>query len=824
LTVRHLDQLFTPERVAVFGASTRPGSVGATVWKNLRAGGFRGTLWGVNPKHAQLDGEPVFANAKALPAVPQLAVLCSPPRTIAPLVAQLGAMGTRAAIIMTPGLDPSQRDAALVAARPYVMRLLGPRSIGLLNPHIGLNASLANIGARPGELAFVSQSGALVTAFLDWARGRGIGVSSLVSLGEHCDVDFGDVLDWLASDWKTRAIVLYIEAVTAPRKFLSAARAAARNKPVIVVKAGRAGAGLAAAVGRAGGGPVADDRVYDAAIRRAGMLRVDTLQDLLMGAQTLARFRGNRSSTLTIMTNGGGAGVASADAAAMAGVTLAEPGPGLIEAAERLKMPWLCHNPVDIGGDAPVEAYAATLTALLAEPQAGAVLFLHAPSANVAAEDIARACLPSLQERGVPRVMACWMGDAAIAPARELFDRAGVPCYLTPENAVRAFAMLQTYRRNQEALMEVPAACENASPDTEAARQLLEQARVQGREWLDTAQAHALLRAYGIALAPTGPDAQSEPALAKAARSRQVHVASRIDPLFGPVILCGHGGGGEEDMAAGLPPLNRVLARELVQHTRVARWGEHGDRFRVQVRLDALYDVLIAISQLLAEQPLLAELDIDPLWLDDQDALAGTVRVRVASAPVAGAARFSIVPYPDGWTRRLEWQGRQITLRPIRPEDEPQHAAFVQQATMEDMRLRFFSPRKDLPHSELARMTQIDYDREMAFIAEGIDANGQPETLGVGRTVADPDLSQAEFALLVRSDLKGKGLGRILLSELIAHARARGYERLYAIMLRENTGMLGLSRALGFVPEHGPDDEPDTRRVVLHLRQSAAAA
>ena len=818
MTVRHLGQLFTPESVVVIGASLRPGSVGATAWRNLRAGGFKGALWPVNPKHSELDGVPVFRDVRDLPAAPQLAVLCAPPRTVAPLVAQLGAMGTRAAIIMTPGLSAEQRQQALDAARPHVMRLLGPRSIGLLNPHIGLNASLAHIGAKPGELAFVSQSGALVTAFLDWARGRNIGVSNLVSLGEHCDVDFGDVLDWLASDWKTRAILLYIESISAPRKFLSAARAAARNKPVIVVKAGRAGAGLAAAMGRAGGGPVGDDRVYDAAIRRAGMLRVDSLQDLLTAAQTLARFRRNRSGTLTIMTNGGGAGVASADAAAMAGVALSSTGPSLDAAAERLNAPWLRENPVDIGGDAPVERYADTLSALLAEPQAGAILFLHAPSASVAAEDIARACLPVLKTGGVPRVMACWMGEAATAPARELFDQAGVPCYITPESGVRAFGMLQTYRRNQEALMEVPAAGENASPDTEGARRLLEGARAAGQAWLDDAQTRQLLQAYGVSLTSGADNATLS------ARTRQVRILSCIDPLFGPVILCGHGGGGDDEMAAGLPPLNRVLAREMVQHTRVARWGEYGDPYRAQVRLEALYDVLIAISQMLAEQPLLAELEIDPLWMNDQEARAGTARVRVAGEPVAGAARFSIVPYPSSWTRQFEWDGRPITLRPIRPEDEPQHAAFVHRASMEDLRMRFFSVRKDLPHSELARMTQIDYDREMAFIAEGIDANGQPETLGVGRTVADPDLSQAEFALLVRSDLKGKGLGRILLSELIAHARARGYERLYAIMLRENTGMLGLSRALGFVPEHGPDDEPDTRRVVLHLRQSAAAA
>ncbi|MDM0044452.1 GNAT family N-acetyltransferase [Variovorax dokdonensis] len=814
MTVRHLESLFTPASVAVFGASERPGSVGATVWKNLLAGGFKGPVWAVNPKHARLGEREVYANADALPAPPDLALLCSPPRTIAPLVARLGAMGTRAAIIMTPGLTAEQRQAALNAARPHVLRLLGPRSIGLLNPNIGLNATLAHVGAKPGQLAFVSQSGALVTAFLDWARGRGIGVSSLVSLGDRCDVDFGDVLDWLASDWKTRAILLYIESVTAPRKFMSAARAAARNKPVIVVKAGRGGAGLAAVQSRSGDGPVGDDLVYDAAIRRAGMLRVDTLQDLLTAATTLARFRANQSSVITIMTNGGGAGVAAADAADAAGVALATPSARLRQASKDLDAPWLSHNPVDIGGDAPVQRYVDTLGALMADPDAGAVILLHAPSDNVSAADIAQACLPALKTQAIPRVMTCWMGDAAVAPARETFERAGAPCYITPESAVRAFAMLQTYRRNQEALMEVPSVGENASPDTDAARVLIEQAN----EWLDQAQVATLLGAYGIALAPPGESTDPLALAHRAARSRQIQVVARIDPLFGPVILCGHGGSGEEDMAAGLPPLNRVLAREMVQHTRVARWGEFGDGVRPPVRLEALYDVLIAISQMLAEQPRLAELELSPLWLDDQDARVGTARVRVSRTPVAGAERFAIVPYPTQWSRQLQWQGRTITLRPIRPEDEPQHAAFVERASMEDLRLRFFSARKSLPHSELARMTQIDYDREMAFIAEGLDADGHPETLGVGRTVANPDLVEAEFAVLVRSDLKGMGMGRLLLSELITHARARGYERLYGIVLRENQGMLGLARSLGFVAERHEDDEPDTQRMVLHLK------
>ena len=872
MTIRHLDHLLNPTSVAVFGASDRAGSVGATVWRNLKAS-FRGALYPVNPKRAVLGDVPVFARTADLPAAPELAVLCTPPATVPTLIAELGAMGTRAAIIVTAGLSAAQKQATLDAARPHLLRLLGPNCIGLLSPHVGLNASFAHIGAEPGELAFVSQSGALVTAMLDWAQSRAIGFSHMVSIGEHCDVDFGDLLDYLASDARTRAILLYIESVQSPRKFMSAARAAARNKPVIVVKAGRAGNGVKAATSHTGAMTGADV-VFDAALRRAGMLRVDTLQDLFTAAETLARFRGNRSPVLSIMTNGGGAGVMAADAAAMHNVSLAELKPALVKQLDTvLPSNWSRANPLDIIGDAPVERYVATLTALLADESAGAVLFLHSPTAIVPSSDIARACAPLV--RAAPgRVMSCWLGSAAVAEARSCFESAGAADYPTPEEAVRAFAMLQTYRCNQEALMEAPSASENPVPDHASAQACVDAALAQGREWLTEGEAKDVLAAYGVpvvhtvAVAPNAavavrcaaevgfpvalkiisPDIthksdvggvrldladeaavehaatamletvrQAQPkahitgfsvqAMAHRPHAQELIVGASIDPLFGPVILFGQGGTAVEvtaDRAVALPPLNRSLARDLVSRTRVARLLA-GFRDHPPVHAQALHDVLIAVSQMLADLPHLAELDINPLWADEKGVLALDARIRLAKEPVAGAERFAIRPYPTEWEQTLHWAGRDIVLRPIRPEDEAQHLRFIQRLDPEDIRMRIFQTRRELPRSELARLTQIDYDREMAFIAVATDDKGQPETLGVARTVRDPDNTEAEFAISVRSDLKTKGLGRLLMDHLIRHAQAAGTPRLVGWVLRENRAMLALATSLGFtrVDEEG---------------------
>ncbi len=887
MSIRNLDHLFDPASVAVFGASPRTGSVGATVLRNLRSAGFAGPVFAVNPKHTEIDGLPCFASAADLPAAPDLAVICTPPATVPGLVAEIAAKGTRAAIVLSAGLDRGTTQQMLDAARPHLLRILGPNCIGLMSPRSKLNASFAHTTALPGELAFVTQSGALLTAVLDWAKTRGIGFSRLVSLGERADVDLGDVLDVLASDAQTRSILLYIESVEAPRKFMSAARAAARNKPVIVVKAGRAGQGLRAAASHTGA-LAGSDIVIDSAIRRAGMLRVDTLAELFMAAETLVNFRANRSDSLAILTNGGGAGVMAADAAALSGVPLCTLADTTLATLDTLLPPtWSRGNPVDIIGDAPVARYVGALQALLADPGAPAVLFMHAPTAIVPSADIARACA-AIARAAPQRVMGCWLGDASVATARQVFHDAGLPGYATPEEAVRAFDMLRTYRRNQELLLEAPGPATAVPPDAAArARAVIDAALAQDRHLLSEPEAKEVLQAYGIATVATRtvgldadavlaqaqaigfpvalkilshdishksdaggvmlaladaealrravpamlervraarPDARLDgftvQAMAPAGQAHELIVGASIDSVFGPVILFGQGGTAVEvlaDRAVALPPLNRPLARELVQRTRVARLLA-GYRDRPAANLDALHDVLIALSQLLVDSERIAELDINPVRLDEHGALALDARIRLGDAPCSGEARFAIRPYPQHLEETLAWDGITIRLRPIRPEDEAQHREFLESLDPEDVRLRVFYSRRSIEHSELARLTQIDYEREMAFIAEadGPDGPGHPRTLGTVRCVADPDNQDAEFGIIVRSELKGCGLGSVLMHKLIRHARDRGTRRLVATVLRENDAMLALARECGFgiAPL---DPAVDTRAVELRL-------
>jgi acetyltransferase len=892
MSIRNLHYLFHPHSVAVIGASNREHSLGATVLRNLQQGGFGGPIWPVNPKHDMLAGLTVYASAADLPQAPDLALICTPPQTIPAIIAQLGARGTKAAIVLTAGLgvrqlghDNTILQAMLAAAKPSLLRILGPNCVGLLVPGIGLNASFAHTGALPGKLAFASQSGALVTGVLDWAKSRDIGFSSFISMGESADVDFGDVLDYLASDADTHAILLYIEDIRSARKFMSAARAAARNKPVLVIKAGRAAEGAKAAASHTGA-LAGSDAVYDAAIRRAGMLRVFTTEDLFDAVETLAHAHPLRGERLTIMTNGGGPGVMATDALIHKQGCLATLSSAAVTQLNKiLPSTWSGANPVDIIGDAPIERYLATLEILIRDPQSDAVLFIHAPTAIVPSAAIAAALAPLAASN---RVIACWLGGAAVLEARHIFSSAGIPTYDTPEEAVHGFMQMVQYRRNQNLLMQVPPSIASEfTPDRDGAQAIVQRALNAGNSVLSEPDTKQILAAYGIPVVVTrcaatidravlcaqeigfpvaikilspdishksdvggvvldleSPDAVRSSAAAMLQRMQKLKPDARLhgfsvqamarwpdaheliigvttDQVFGPVILFGQGGIAVEvtdDHALGLPPLNMVLARDMVSRTRVAKLLA-GYRNRPAADLDAICRTLIQVAQLVTDLPEVMELDINPLLADRGGVIALDARMRVASLadnePLANQ-RLAIRPYPQQWEQWVEWQGTPLLLRPIKPEDGAQHIAFFEALDPEDVRYRMFIRQRELQPSQLARLTQIDYDREIAFIATRKRADNTWETLGVARAIADPDNVMAEFAIIVRSDLKAHGLGRMLMTRLIEYCRERKTQSITGQALSHNLRVVNLVRSFGFTVSTDAD-EPGTMQLRLDL-------
>jgi acetyl-CoA synthetase (ADP-forming)/acetyltransferase len=804
MSIRNLDRLFQPRSVAVIGASDNPQRIGTRVLANLLDGEFTrggGQLWPVNPKHDSLRGLPCYARVGALPAAADLAIICTPPATVAGLINELGQNGTRAAIVMTA--DPAHgggrglREAILQAAKPHLLRILGPGSVGLQSPALGLNASFTQMAAGAGKLAFVSQSGALATAVLDWAGQRGIGFSRFVAMGDGVDVDFGDLLDYLAADAATDAILLCIEKLSSARKFMSAGRLAARGKPVIVLKVGRDAAPGA-------------DLVFDAAIRRAGMLRVYSTEDLFDAVETLARRRPQRGERLAVLTNGGGLGLIAADALACSGAQLAPLSPETLKRLAQAGAPPT--NPLDFLADVPVEHYTGAVEALLREPQADALLFLHAPTAMVASDLIAAAVAPLMQAAN-KNVLSCWLGGGSVAQARQVFADAGLPTYDTPEKAVNGFLQIAQYRRNQELLMEVPTGVPaTGAGERAAARALVKAALDAGRSDLSDADARALMSAYGLALATPQQAALTGATLA-AARIQISH-----DPVFGPVVFFGQGGIAADvaaDRAAGLPPLNMALARDMVSRTRVSRLLAQSQTL---ADAEALIRTLVQVADMVADLPELTELDLNPLLTIGGSTVALGARMQLAKARAQHrrGAELAIRPYPQELEERVDWGGGQILLRPIRPEDGAQHQVFFSALDADDIRLRFFSAMRELPPAQLARLTQIDYDRAMAFIATRPNADGQPETLGVVRAVLDPDNQSAEFAIIVRSDLKGRGLGYILFQKLVDYFRARGTREIVGDALSENTGVQKLIRHFGGVVL--PHPEAGMVRLQLPLR------
>jgi acetyltransferase len=892
VSIRNLDHLFKPRSIALIGASKTPQSVGAVLANNLFNAGFDGPVMPVNPNHRAIEGVLAYPSADALPEVPDLAVIATPPPTVPGLIAELGARGTKAVVVITAGFGEGNDDAGgnlrqamLDAARPTTMRIVGPNCLGIIVPGMGVNASFAHISPKHGHIAFVAQSGAILTSVLDWATARDIGFSHFVSLGDMADVDFGDMLDYLTYDIHVRAILLYIEAVTNARKFMSAARAAARIKPVIVVKAGRTSAGARAAASHTGA-LAGLDAVYDAAFRRAGMLRVLDLGGLFGAVETLAMGRLPKGDRLAILSNGGGLGVIATDSLADLGGRLAELSDETIAALEAILPPtWSRGNPVDIIGDAPGERYAKALEIMLKDKSADAVLVLNCPTAIASGMEAARAVVQTVG-KSKACVLTSWLGEQSPRAARALFAESRIPTYYTPERAIRAFIDLVNYRRNQESLMETPPSVpDEFETDPAAARRVISAALDDGREWLSEPEAKRVLAAYSIPAVPTHIVADAQAAAAQAARiagpvalkilSNDITHKSDVggvaldlrspgavrdaaeamlarvqrlkpdakvdgftvqpmverpdaielivgvieDAQFGPVTLFGAGGTAVEvlgDTALALPPLNLQLAHAAMTRTKVYELLQ-GFRGRPAAALDEIALVLIKVSQMVVDLAEIVELDINPLLADEFGVIALDARLRVRRSDDAPAKRLAIRPYPKELEELIVLpDGRELLLRPVRPEDEPAVREMFTKMAPEDIRMRFFAPMASLSHAVAARMTQIDYDREMGLMLAEPGVAGRSEIFGGVRIAADPDGERAEYAITLRSDMAGKGLGPMLMKRIIDYSRQRGIREIFGDVLRENKPMLKVCELFKF-EQHVHKDDPSIIEVTLRL-------
>jgi acetyltransferase len=891
MTVRNLEFLFAPKSVVLIGASPQAGSVGNIIAANLAAGGFKGPVWHVNPKYAEIDGRPCFKSVADLPAAPDLAVIATPPATIPKLIDDLGRKGTRAVVIITAGVTLDVRKAMLAAAQPYLLRIQGPNCLGLMLPPIGLDASFGNRAPLVGDIAFVSQSGALITAIVDWASGRRIGFSQVISLGDMADIDFGDVLDYLAGDAKSHAILLYIEQVTHAAKFMSAARRAARVKPVIVIKAGRHAEGAKAAQSHTGALAGADS-AYEAAFRRAGLLRVQELQDLFNAAEMLAHQPKLFGERLTILTNGGGAGVLAVDRLADLHGRLTALSEATIKALNTV-MPttWSKGNPVDIVGDANAKRYTLALDILADADTTDAILVMNCPTALASSTDCAQAVVDVRKRRRDAGkldqpLLTCWLGDSAAKEARALFAHERIATFETPASAIEGFMQLVRFRCAQDEMLATPPAMpRDLVFDAKAASALIAASLARGQAMLSEVDAKLLLSAYAIPVVAThiaktpddvatiatqllandsacvvkilsddishksdvggvrlgleSADAARDAAKAMLERIAREHPNARIDGFtvqamvhrpgaheliigmsvdttFGPLLMFGAGGTSVEvvrDTSQALPPLDMKLAHDLMRQTRVHKLLE-GYRDRPAADLNAIALTLAKISAMVIAHPEIRELDINPLLADEHGVVTLDARVRVVSQTEKPRQPLSITPYPAYLEQHVTLPNLgNLLIRAIRPEDELFYNDLSRRVTPDDLRMRFFTAGQKVSHKLIARLTQIDYAREMAFVAID-ETNGA--LLGVARMVADPDRSRAEYAVLVASDLKGCGLGWLLMQTLIGYARREHFTQLFGDVLVENTAMIKMCGDLGFKISNAPDD-PAVLRVTLQL-------
>lgn len=872
-----LKAFFNPKSIAVIGASVAPHRAGYLVMNNLLSGGFNGPILPVSPKYPAVHGVLAYKSINQLPIPPELAIICTNECRIPTILQALAQKDCKSAIVVTTENDKKIAETIYQMAKALGIRLLGMSSLGIINPFAQLNASLAHCNALQGNIAFISQSAAVCTTVLDWANSKEIGFSAFISLGDARNISFAELLDYLARDSKTQSILLYMDSIADARAFLSAARAISQHKSVLVIKSGRSLPGAKAASLHSNG-KYGHDSVYDAAFKRAGMLRVYDLHELFAAVETLAYANYLHGERLAIITNGGGLGVLAVDDLMAAGGRLAELDDGLITRLDScLPTNWSRNNPIDMIGDADPKRYASALTILMDSGQADAILIMHSPSALSDSEGTAQAILAVIEKhpkRKQVNLLTNWTGEEAAKPARRLFAKARIPTLRTPKGAITAFMHLVQYRRNKKLLMETPTSIpDNLYYDLPAASQsikaLVNPDSLSAK--LNTFQTKPILEAYHLHTVKTVQVSSAEEALNKAkiigfplavkinspdivykslvhgvmlninseheldlalkaitkrvktllpdARlsgfTLQKMVASGLglelrvmikqDPIFGPVIAVSQESDARElyttldNAVVALPPLNMALARYLMiqgikeKKIKVKKAAQDFD-------MDAVCLMLTKISQMLLDNREIIDLDLNPVLVTGKKVTILDSQMHLLHSEVCTQNKFAISPYPKQLEERAQLKnGEQILIRPIRAEDEARHQVFDAALSAEDRYKRYFSQRGKMSHEEMAMLTQIDYEREMAFIAVRFNESEQQETLAVIRATIDPDNIEAEFAMIVRSDLQGLGLGQILLEKLIQYQKAKGTTYLSGMTMLSNVGMASLSKKLGFV-------------------------
>ncbi|ALV91312.1 MULTISPECIES: bifunctional acetate--CoA ligase family protein/GNAT family N-acetyltransferase [Pantoea] len=863
MSQRGLEALLRPKSIAVIGASVQPGRAGYFMMRNLLAGGFSGPVLPVTPKYKAVSGVLAWPDIASLPFAPDLAIICTHAKRNLELLQQLGEKGCKACIILSA--PANQLEELKACASQWQIRLLGPNSLGLLAPWQGLNASFSPVPIAKGRIAFISQSAAVSNTILDWAQQRNLGFSWFIALGDSLDIDVDDLLDFLARDGKTSAILLYLEHLSDARRFVSASRSASRNKPILVIKSGRSHQAQAMIGTRSG-----LDAAWDAAIQRAGLLRVQDTHELFTAVESLSHMRPLKGDRLMIVSNGAAPAALALDELYARNGKLATLSEDTLQGLAGLLPEGVGRgNPLDLKDDATPARYVACIEQLLDSHELDALMIIHAPSAVSPSSETANQIIAAVAKH--PRgkqvtLLTNWCGEYSSQAARRAFTEAGIPTWRTPEGTVTAFMHQVEYRRNQKQLRETPALPVGLTQNSAQAHQLIQQALDHGITTLDTHEVQPVLQAYGLSTLPTwiASDSQEAASIAdqigypvalklrspdiphksdvqgvmlylrstaeveQAAeaifdRVRHTHPHARIDgllvqsmanragaqelrvvveqdPLFGPIIMLGEGGvewQPDKQAAVALPPLNMTLARYLV--IQAMKSGKVRSRSALRpLDIAGLSQLLVQVSNLVVDCPEIQRLDIHPLLASADEFTLLDVTLQLAPFNGDNETRLAIRPYPHHLEEQVELKdGQHCLFRPILPEDEPQLRAFIAQVTKEDLYYRYFSEINEFTHEDLANMTQIDYDREMAIVAVR-QHNGSEEIIGVTRAISDADNIDAEFSVLVRSDLKGLGMGRRLLEKMIRYTRDHGLQQLNGITMPHNTGMITLARKLNF--------------------------